>query len=141
MALESKDLTGRIIGAAIQVHIELGPGFVEAIYEGALSVELTRRGIPFRRQVKVPVLYRSEQVGVHRLDLFVAAEIVVELKAVKRLENVHFAFVRSYLRAVNRTHGLILNFSRPVLEIKRVSARRSCSWVPGFLSDSSPEGM
>ena len=125
MTLEHEDLTGRIIGAAIEVHKELGPGFVESIYENALAVELRQRGIGFHRQLSVPVLYRDAEVGRHRLDMMVADEIVVELKAVKELTDTHFAFVRSYLHAVERNHGLILNFAKPTLEIRRVKTRSS----------------
>ncbi len=122
MALEHEELTGKIIGAAIEVHRTLGPGYLESVYENALIVELRRRDVPFQRQVSVPIVYRGVEVGLHRLDLFVADLVVVELKAVKALDDVHFAVVRSYLRAVNRRHGLLLNFSRRTLEPKRVSA-------------------
>lgn len=122
MALEHEELTGEIIGAAIEVHKALGPGFVESIYENALVVEFRYRGIRFHRQVSVPVLYRDVEVGLHRLDLLVTDVVVVELKAVKAITDTHFAFVRSYLRAIGREHGLILNFAKPTLEIKRVRA-------------------
>jgi GxxExxY protein len=125
MALEHEDLTGEIIGAAIEVHKQLGPGFVESTYENALAFELRQRGIRFRRQVSVPVLYRDVEVGLHRLDLLVMDQIVVELKAVRELTDTHFAFVRSYLRAIGRNHGLILNFAKPTLEVKRVRAQSS----------------
>lgn len=122
MSLEHEELTGRIIGAAIEVHKALGPGFVESIYENALALELRAQDIPFTRQVSIPVVYRGAEVGLHRLDLYVADLIVVELKAVKALEDVHFAVARSYLRATGRQHGLILNFAKPILEAKRVLA-------------------
>jgi GxxExxY protein len=125
MVLDCEEITGQIIGAAIDVHRELGPGFLESIYENALAIELERRGIQFERQVSVPVVYRDSEVGVHRLDLFVADEIVVELKTVVAILDVHFVTVRSYLRAVNRTHGLLLNFAKPTLQIKRVHIRTS----------------
>jgi GxxExxY protein len=123
MALEHEDLTGSIIGAAIEVHKQLGPGFVEAIYENALTIELRTRGIPFTRQVAVPVVYRDVEVGLHRLDLVVQDRIVVELKAVKELSDIHFTVVRSYLQAARLEHALILNFAKSTLEIKRVSSR------------------
>ncbi len=123
MVLEHEELTGRIIGAAIEVHRELGPGFLESVYEAALAIELRHRRIPFERQVPVPVVYKGVEVHLHRLDLFVADEIVVELKAIRELLPVHFAVVRSYLRAADREHGLLLNFSRPKLEVRRVIAR------------------
>jgi GxxExxY protein len=123
MTLEHEELTGRIIGAAIEVHRQLGPGFIESIYENALFLELRSRQISLQRQLTVPVLYRDVEVGLHKLDLLVEGLIVVELKAVKELNDSHFAIVRSYLRAVGLDHGLILNFAKPTLEIKRVSAR------------------
>ncbi len=124
MVLEREDLTSKIIAAAIEVHKELGPGFLESVYENALSVELRLRKIPFQRQLSVPVLYKGVEVGLHRIDLFVFDEIVVELKAIKNLDNIHFAIVRSYLRAMNQDHGLLLNFAKVTLEIKRVSGKR-----------------
>ena len=122
MALEHEELTGEIIGAAIEVHRTLGPGFLESIYENALAIELRHRGIPFSRQLSVPVLYRGAEVGLHRLDLFVAQLIVVELKTSRALADRDFVVVRSYLRAVDREHGLLLNFAKPTLEAKRVHA-------------------
>jgi len=120
MSLELEDITGRIIGAAIDVHRELGPGFLESVYEAALVVELRHGGIPFVRQLAIPIVYRGVEVGLHRLDLFVDDQIVVELKACRDLVPEHFAVVRSYLRAAGREHGLLLNFSKTTLEIKRV---------------------
>ena len=122
MPLEHEELTGQIIAAAIEVHRELGPGFLESVYESALVVELRQRHIPFTRQQAVPVIYKGVEVHLHRLDLFVDNEIVVELKAVKKLTPDHFAIARSYLRAARRQHGLLLNFAKPTLEVKRVIA-------------------
>jgi len=120
MTLAHEELTGQIIGAAIEVHKALGPGFLESIYENALAIELRHRKIPYSRQLAVPVYYRDSEVGFHRLDLFVANQIVVELKTCKDLVDAHFVTVRSYLRAVGQQHGLLLNFAKPTLEIKRV---------------------
>lgn len=122
MVLEHEDLTGRIIGAAIEVHRTLGPGFLESIYENALAIELRRRDIPFSRQLAVPVLYHGAEVGFHRLDMLVDDLIVVELKTSKRFADIDFVVVRSYLRAVNRDHGLLLNFATSTLDVKRVHA-------------------
>ena len=122
MELEHEDLTGRIIGAAIEVHEHLGPGFLESIYENALSVESRHCKIAFARQLAVPIVFRDVEVGLHRLDPFIEDQLVVELKAVEELTPTHFATVRSYLKAVGREHGLILNFAKPKLEIERVIA-------------------
>ena len=118
--LEHEELTGRIIGAAIRVHTELGPGFIESIYEEVLALELQAAGIPFERQMVIRVLYRGQQVGEHRLDLLVDKTVVVELKAVGELENIFFARTRSYLKALDLKHGLLLNFAAMPLTIKRV---------------------
>jgi GxxExxY protein len=115
-------LTGAIIGAAIDVHRTLGPGYIEAIYERALRVEMLRRNMPFRAQCSVPISYRGIDVGSHRLDLLVDATVVVELKTISDVEEIHLAILRSYLKAAHCEVGLILNFSKPALEIKRVFA-------------------
>ncbi|AKF04727.1 GxxExxY protein [Sandaracinus amylolyticus] len=120
MPLEHEEMTRSLIGAAIAVHRALGPGFLESVYAGALALELGARGLSYERERSVPVVYRGVEVGTHRLDLLVAGEIVVELKAVKDVTDSHFAVVRSYLRAVGREHGVILNFAKPKLEAKRV---------------------
>ena len=123
--MELEELTGKIIGAAIAVHRELGPGFLESVYEEALCIELAESGMKFRRQLVVPINYHGRQVGEHRLDLLVEDLVVVELKAVSAIEDIHFAIVRSYLKATDRQHGLLLNFAAPILTAKRVSRERS----------------
>ena len=120
--LEHHELTDKIIGAAIEVHKQLGPGFIESIYEKALIHELRKRGLKVEQQIEISVQYDGIEVGKHRLDLFVEGIIVVELKAIKNLEDIHFAITRSYLRAVGQKHGLLLNFAKKTLEIKRVIA-------------------
>jgi len=122
--MELEGLTGQIIGAAIAVHRELGPGFLESVHEEALCIELAGLGIKFRRQACVPIRYRGRQVGEHRLDLLVEELVVVELKALSAFEDIHFATVRSYLKATERQHGLLLNFAAIILNEKRVSRER-----------------
>jgi GxxExxY protein len=122
VALEHEALTERIIGAAIEVHRRLGPGFLESVYEKALIIELKKRGLTVQDQMEVIIVYDGEEVGRHRLDLFVEDTIVVDLKAIKNLEDIHFAVVRSQLKAVDRKHGLLLNFAKTTLEPKRVIA-------------------
>ena len=117
-ALTDEGLTSDIIGAAIQVHRDLGPGFLESVYENALSVELQRRGIPHRRQIEVPILYQGKEVGLHRVDLLVSGRVIVELKAVKWFDDIHFVVPRSYLRAAQLRLGLLLNFAGTTLDIK-----------------------
>lgn len=118
--LEYENLTGRIIACGIEVHKALGPGFLEAIYESALVVELCRAGLSIERQKGLPIYYRDVLVGEHRLVLLVENTIVVELKAISALEDIHFAIVRSYLKAVGLQHGLLLNFATMPLTVKRV---------------------
>ena len=123
--LRDSEITESIIASAIAVHRELGPGFLESIYEQALAVEFALRGIAFVRQKPIALFYRDHQIGEHRLDFVVEEKIVVELKAVESLEKVHFAIVRSYLKAVGLSDGLILNFSSMPLTVKRVRRERS----------------
>jgi GxxExxY protein len=118
--LEHETLTKKIIGCAIEVHKRLGPGFLESIYENAFIIELQKQNLKVERQREVVIKYDSVEVGRHRLDIIVNDTIVVELKAVKNIEDVHFAIVKSYLKALGKEHGLLINFSKPVLEVKRV---------------------
>ncbi len=115
-----EDLSKKIIGAAIKVHRELGPGFLESIYEEALKVEFSEQGLHFDSQKEIKIEYLGVEVGTHRLDLIVENEIIVELKAVKELGDIHFVQLRSYLKATSLKVGLLLNFSKPTLEVKRV---------------------
>ena len=120
MPLELEDLTNQVIGACIAVHKEKGPGFLESIYENCLKIEFRKRGIKAEFQKEVEIRYDGELVGTHKLDILVNDELVVELKAIKVLEDVHFAQVRSYLRATELKHGLLLNFAARTLTVKRV---------------------
>jgi len=120
MEIQNKALTDRIIAAAIRVHKELGPGFLEAMYEEALAIELAAAGLVFERQKLLPVLYCEHLIGEHRLDFLVEQKVIVELKAISALEDVHFAIVRSYLKAANLDDALLLNFATARLTVKRV---------------------
>lgn len=115
-------LTGAVIAAAIEVHEKLGPGFVEDIYETALAMELAARGHKVDRQVSFDVAYRDQVVGSHRLDLLVDDEVVLELKAVAALTDVHKAQLLSTLKASGKKVGLLMNFNQTALTagIKRV---------------------
>ena len=120
MALELEALTSKVIGCAIAVHKELGPGYLESIYENALIVEFKQAGLQFRHQEEHPILYRGREVGRHRFDLLVDNVLIVELKAIKALEDIHFAQTRSYMKALKLKHGLLLNFATMPLTVKRV---------------------
>jgi GxxExxY protein len=122
--LEYAALTEQIIGAAIQVHRQLGPGFVESVYANALAIELRLAGIPFQRERLLRVVFRGQEVGLHRPDFLVADRIITQLKALKAIDDSHFVIVRSYLRAAGLEHGLLLNFAKVTLEIRRVTANR-----------------
>lgn len=115
-----EDLSGENLAAAVDVHKTLGPGFIESVYENALLVALKRREISYASQQWIKIFYEGVVVGLHRLDLVVDEQIVVELKAVKSLEDVHFAQLRSYLKATGKKVGLLLNFNASTLIIKRV---------------------
>ena len=132
--MKYKDLTEKIIGAAIAVHTQLGPGFIESAYEEALCIELKHRGIPYERQKTLPVYYRDELVCTHRLDLVVEQLIIVELKAVSALDKMHFAMLRSYLKAADLDYGLLINFSSMPLAVKRVGKEFSGSPKPSLHS-------
>jgi len=118
--LGNRELTDRIIAAAIRVHKELGPGFLEIMYAEALAIELAAAGIAFERQKLLPIFYREHLIGEHRLDLVVERRVILELKAISALEDVHFAIVRSYLKAANLSDALLLNFASTRLTVKRV---------------------
>jgi GxxExxY protein len=120
MELQNKNLTEQIITAAIRVHKELGSGFLEAMYEEALAIELAVADITFERQKLLPVFYRERLIGEHRLDFVVEQTVIVELKAISVLEDIPFAIVRSYLKAANLNDALLLNFATPRLTVKRV---------------------
>ena len=118
-SLRDSKLTQEIIACAIRVHRALGPGFLESVYEEALAVEFALSGIQFIRQHPVPLFYRDHQLGQHRLDFLVDGKIVVELKAISQLEDIHFAIGRSYFKAANLNDGLLFNFATAPLTIKR----------------------
>jgi GxxExxY protein len=113
-------LTASVIGAVIRVHQELGPGFLERIYRRSMEVELQRRGLPYRSEVRVEITYLGVVVGVHVLDLVVAGEVVVELKCVGGLSTLHYAQVRSYLKATGLRIGLLVNFADSKADYRRI---------------------
>ena len=128
--LADQELTQRIIGAAIAVHKVLGPGFLESGYEEALAIEFAHQGITFERQRVLPVHYRGQKIAEHRLDFLVESRVIVELKAISAPEDIHFAIVRSYLKAANLESALILNFATMPLTVKRVGREESARQKP-----------
>ena len=115
-----KELTFAVIGAAMEVHRILGPGFLEAVYQVALERELTIRGIPFERQVKLPVTYKDVLIGEYFADLVIDKKFVVEIKAVSKFNASHQAQAMHYLAATGLRLALLLNFGTGSLEHRRL---------------------
>lgn len=133
------DVTERIIGVAIEVHRNLGPGFLEALYESAFAIELDNRKIPYRRQLSHHVTYKGIEIGTHRIDLVVDEKVVVELKSVRQLDDIHTAILLSYLKASSIEVGLIINFAAPTVRIKRVV--RTAGKITTEFMESPKRGM
>ena len=121
--MQHEDITHRIIGAAMKVHSTLGNGFQEVIYQRALELELPYYGLQFVREQEMPIFYRNQQIGTRRVDFFVESLVMVELKAIVQLEDVHLAQAMNYLEAYNMEIGLLINFGARHLEFKRVHQR------------------
>jgi len=115
-----EDLTEKIIGACINVHKALGPGFLEIIYLNALLIELKKLGLLCESEKEIRVLYEGSLIGMHKIDLLVEGEIIVELKAVEDLNKKHYAQIRSYLKAFNKPLGLLVNLSGYKLDVRRI---------------------
>jgi GxxExxY protein len=117
---KDSELTGNIIAAAMEVHNTLGNGFQEVIYQRALSIELNMRSINYEREMEMPIDYKNMAIGTRRVDFYVEDKIMVELKAIKELEDVHLAQAINYLEAYNVEVGLLINFGNTRLQFKRV---------------------
>jgi GxxExxY protein len=113
--------TGAILGAAIEVHRTLGAGFLEAIYRESLAIELAARGVPFQREVELPICYKNRRLACsYRADFVCFDSIIVELKALPAIINIEIAQVLNYLKATGFSRALLLNFGRTRLEFKRL---------------------
>jgi GxxExxY protein len=119
MAIDDQ-LTRTIIGCAMNVHNELGNGFQEVIYQRALAIELEEAGIKFLREQEMPLFYKGHEIGSRRVDFLVESRVMVELKAVLRLEDVHLAQGLNYLTAYHLEIGLLINFGATKLEFRRL---------------------
>lgn len=115
-----RNLTDKIIGAAISVSNELGIGFLEQVYERALEIELEELGLDVSRQQAIPVSYKGKHIGLYYADLLVEDSVVIELKAIDSIARAHEAQLLNYLRATGTRVGLILNFGTPRLGIRRL---------------------
>ena len=114
------DLTGKIIGCAMEVHRHLGNGFQEVIYQRALGIEMRMQGLEFSREHEMEIFYKGEDVGTRRVDFFVEGKVMVELKATIQLEDIHLAHAINYLEAYKMDIGLLINFGNISLQFKRV---------------------
>jgi GxxExxY protein len=117
-----KDLTGKIIGCAMQVHSFLGNGFPEVVYQRALALELEQAGISFQRELEMDIYYKEhlKPIGTRRVDFLAENTVLVELKAIGQLEDSHYAQILNYLKAYKIEVGLLINFGEPSLKFKRV---------------------
>ena len=114
------ELTGKIIGCAMEVHRILGNGFQEVIYQRALAKEMSLQGLAFSREHEMQIFYKGDEIGTRRVDFFVEGKVMVELKAVVQLEDVHLAQAINYLEAYGLDIGLLINFGNTSLQFKRV---------------------
>jgi GxxExxY protein len=114
------NITHKIIGCAMQVHNTLGNGFQEVIYQRALAIEMRLAELSYQREMEMPIFYREEQIGTRRVDFFVEDCVMVELKAMEKIEDVHKAQAINYLEAYNIADGLLINFGGLSLEFKRL---------------------
>ena len=114
------ELTHSIIGCAMKVHNTLGNGFQEVIYQRALAIELASNGISYLREQEMPIFYNDHEIGTRRADFIIEKKVVVELKAIIKLEDVHIAQGLNYLTAYNLETGLLINFGAMKLEFRRL---------------------
>jgi GxxExxY protein len=118
--MKYKDLTYKIIGCAMEVHKHLGNGFQEVVYQRALSIEMNLQGISYSREHEMTLQYKGYDIGTRRVDFFVEDKIMVEIKAITDLEDVHLAQAMNYVEAYNLEIGLLINFGAKSLQHKRV---------------------
>jgi len=131
------ELTSKIIGCAMTVHKALGNGFQEVIYQRALAIEMRLAVIAFSREFEMPIFYREEQIGTRRVDFLVEGVVSVELKAMIKLEDVHFAQAINYLEAYNLKVGLLINFGEPSLNFKRLTNKKFKPETTSYKSQKS----
>jgi len=118
------ELTGKIIGCAMEVHNQLGCGFMEVVYQRALAFEMELQGVSFAREFEMPIFYKEKQVGSRRSDFLVEDKISVELKAQTKLEPAHLAQAINYLEAFNLEIGLLINFGNTKLDFHRLQNKK-----------------
>jgi GxxExxY protein len=118
--MKHEDLTHKIIGCAMKVHSILGNGFQEVIYQRAMAIEMEKKGLEFKREMEMTIYYEGIDIGTRRVDFFVEDNIMVELKALIKLEDVHLAQAMNYCQAYQLPIGLLINFGSRSMEFKRV---------------------
>lgn len=118
--MKYEEITGKIIGCAMKVHSTLGNGFQEIIYQRALAIEMDKQGLHYQREMEMSIYYEGIDIGTRRVDFFVEENIMVELKALTKLEDVHLAQAMNYCQAYKLPVGLLINFGAKSLEFKRV---------------------
>jgi GxxExxY protein len=118
--MKHEELTHKIIGCAMKVHSILGNGFQEVIYQRALAIEMEKQGLGYQREMEMSIFYEGIDIGTRRVDFFVEENIMVELKALIKLEDVHLAQAMNYCQAYNLPIGLLINFGAKSMEFKRV---------------------
>ena len=118
--MKHEEKTHKIIGAAMEVHNTLGNGFQEVIYQRALAIELENAGLEFNREQAMDIIYKGKNIGTRRVDFLVEDIIIVEIKAIVALEEVHLAQAKNYLEAYKKDIGLLINFGAKSLEFKRI---------------------
>ena len=118
--MKYQELTQKVIGSAMKVHSALGNGFQEVIYQRALGIELADVNVEFNREYEMDIFYKDQKIGTRRVDFFVEGKIMVEIKALIKLEEVHLAQAMNYLEAYELEIGLLINFGAKSLEFKRV---------------------
>ena len=116
--MKYETLTHKIIGCAMKVHSTLGNGFQEVIYQRALAIEMSKQGLGYQREMEMTIFYEGEDIGTRRVDFFVEDSIMVELKALIKLEDVHLAQAMNYCQAYNLPVGLLINFGSKSLNLK-----------------------
>jgi len=122
--MKYEDITKRILAASFQVHSTLGNGFQEVIYQRALEIEFPFHDLTFKREMEMPIFYRHMQIGTRRVDFFIEERIMVELKAIIKLEDVHLAQALNYLEAYNMEIGMLINFGSRSLEYHRLTNKK-----------------
>jgi GxxExxY protein len=129
--------THKIIGCCMQVHNTFGNGFQEIIYQRALEIEMLYASLEFAREFEMPIFYRSRPIGTRRVDFFVEGQVIVELKALEKIENKHKAQAINYCEAFNIADGLLINFGALSLEYKRVYNKKLVTCTRAIAKDGS----